>query len=556
GSPNLPTREQIYNVSVVTDDDLIQRNKDQYDGLYAFQNTLVEVRRVLANTATYMIFDDHEICDDLFLDLKWSHRILGYSGSDTSLLNYFSQNFSDVGNGGMELGQRVITNGLAAINLCQYLGNYDGLGGDPSFQDFLTKINNIATSPTTYSNWTDLQANLLPTLVASSPSTNCQAELSSHDYWNFKIYFDTYCINFLNARTQRGYVFGNKGEYPAQLICWNKISYQLGISIPPGRSYDFCIIVAQTPVLGHVAVEKGIQLALNLKQRNVNEADYEAWGYNGLLREYFLQTVSQYSVKRILILSGDVHYAFSNKIKYWDNRNGFISTQESRSTLIQLTSSSLKNEATERGYLGIMGRVAPSTTQMGQLTAIQAFEKSKYEYVGWKTNGTHIKQFLINQQINSSVISPAFTELVAVTTLSNKTTDPPDWSYRIEPVDDTRNATSRTIETVAEFLFPKAGILGNLLMALTHQGRKQVSESHLIVGKNCIGLVSFSGFPASTPTITHDIYFCPLPDRSIAASNNYGEDDYKPYTKHVINFDLESYVAITVTSGNPRPGYD
>ena len=42
--------------------------------LTEIKRTLPKVRRALANVPTYMIFDDHEISDDWFLNPTWRDR--------------------------------------------------------------------------------------------------------------------------------------------------------------------------------------------------------------------------------------------------------------------------------------------------------------------------------------------------------------------------------------------------------------------------------------------------------------------------------------------------
>jgi hypothetical protein len=65
-----------------------------------FRRTLPKVRRALANTPTYMIFDDHEITDDWYLNPIWRDRVL------TS-----------------PLGGPTIRNGMVAYALFQGWGN-------------------------------------------------------------------------------------------------------------------------------------------------------------------------------------------------------------------------------------------------------------------------------------------------------------------------------------------------------------------------------------------------------------------------------------------------
>ncbi|MEO1377697.1 MAG: hypothetical protein AAFW70_26140, partial [Cyanobacteria bacterium J06635_10] len=65
-----------------------------------FWSTLKNVRRALANVPTYMIFDDHEITDDWYLNMAWCCRTLD-----------------------KPLGRRILQNGILAYTICQAWGN-------------------------------------------------------------------------------------------------------------------------------------------------------------------------------------------------------------------------------------------------------------------------------------------------------------------------------------------------------------------------------------------------------------------------------------------------
>ena len=65
-----------------------------------FMDSVKKVRRVLANTPTYMIFDDHEISDDWNISMKWKNEVYGNT-----------------------LGKAIVRNGLMAYALFQDLGN-------------------------------------------------------------------------------------------------------------------------------------------------------------------------------------------------------------------------------------------------------------------------------------------------------------------------------------------------------------------------------------------------------------------------------------------------
>jgi hypothetical protein len=68
--------------------------------IIAVLSTLPKVRRALANIATYMILDDHEITDDFNMQRKFCDAV--YASA---------------------LGMRVVQNGLTAYALCQHWGN-------------------------------------------------------------------------------------------------------------------------------------------------------------------------------------------------------------------------------------------------------------------------------------------------------------------------------------------------------------------------------------------------------------------------------------------------
>src|SRR5204862_1401081 len=68
--------------------------------LRLFRSTLPQVRRALANIATYTIFDDHDVTDDWYIDGTWCRRVLA-----------------------SPLGRRVIRNALLAYALFQAWGN-------------------------------------------------------------------------------------------------------------------------------------------------------------------------------------------------------------------------------------------------------------------------------------------------------------------------------------------------------------------------------------------------------------------------------------------------
>jgi hypothetical protein len=75
-----------------------------------FGATVPYVRRVLANVATYTMFDDHEVTDDWYVDRDVADRLLGKNQPDTAWWT-------------AHVGPRILRNGLSAYAIFQHWGN-------------------------------------------------------------------------------------------------------------------------------------------------------------------------------------------------------------------------------------------------------------------------------------------------------------------------------------------------------------------------------------------------------------------------------------------------
>ena len=97
---------------------------DEQTNTVIFRHGVPRIARVLANVATYMIADDHEVTDDWNLNQKWRNRV--YS---------------------TKTGKDIIRNGVAAF------GVFQGWGNDPvkfdtgNNKDFLDKTRRCSAAP-------------------------------------------------------------------------------------------------------------------------------------------------------------------------------------------------------------------------------------------------------------------------------------------------------------------------------------------------------------------------------------------------------------------------
>lgn len=375
--------------------------------LWDFRQTNIQVRLALANIATYMVFDDHEVTDDLFLNFEWCYRVLGapkklegstwvddseFTGSPTNSL-------------GRGTGRRIISNGLTCIAIFQYWGNYRNIGlqgsTNPSpFAQVFYDMAQIVDSPNNDERKTRMNALaylVLPEIrriyINDYPEgvidalhndfvgpddynnavtgwENCETyHLKSEINWSYDLpisYGGTIKIRylFLDIRTKRSFHVRqfnyqptddnnvpvgaphpaiNPREY-AGLISISELS-----NLPLGNAPENCLfLISGAPVFGHPVVEglaEGLLLANSGKDWQQIRAteQYDAEAWS-YNRKIFEYFLKKLSNQpRVVILSGDVHYGFSTLVNYWNKRSG----ANQRTVIAQLTSSSFKNETSE-----------------------------------------------------------------------------------------------------------------------------------------------------------------------------------------------------------------
>lgn len=247
------------------------------------------IRRLLANTPTYMMFDDHDITDDWNIDQAWQ----------TNIHNN-------------DLTRRIVSNGLAAFFLCQGWGNNPDAFTPEFINTVQDYVNNIA-APTT------------------SQSQAFEHQLWHFHHWDFAvptspaiIALDTRTVRRHRGKKKVSGLINNDGFRSLQQL-WADVSYPKEL-----------ILISPSPVLGQEFLEWIQQLMARVGKKT--SVDAEFWrGDKPTFNELMLTLSDTFKLKRCIILSGDVHhsYAFKGRIKH---RTG--------ETLIQqFTCSALKNKS-------------------------------------------------------------------------------------------------------------------------------------------------------------------------------------------------------------------
>lgn len=328
----------------------------QRQNLTAYREGSKAMRRLLANVPTYMIFDDHEVTDDWFLNDTVRNAMKKTS-----------------------LGKRVIAHGLAAYWLFQGVGN--------DFEKFFTRdFASIATH---------LRAHLNGLKADGDPDGKDSKDFDHYvlDYdrrWSF-LTPTSPGVLFLNTRTRRGMSRSKRhtrftlrsdllrfGEVETERFSYPSSAPRLMNPTELGRVKTLLeeairrdkrvVIVAPGPVYGLDTEEDVVSNLVSSNKISPTAADLETFHSDPnsfldlaelLLNPLGFAKDSEWPIVRpsvVVILSGDVHYGFSIAASLIDFDP---SPGNAAVPVAQFTSSAVKNNptGTDALLLGIAQKV-------------------------------------------------------------------------------------------------------------------------------------------------------------------------------------------------------
>jgi hypothetical protein len=454
-----------------------------------FKDRLPKVRRVLANVPVQMILDDHEVTDDWYITRFWRDRVLTAPA-----------------------GVTVIRNALTAYSLFQGWGNDPEKFAGGDYADLLQQASALFGNGAFSQPAADRLGQLfglgggIPPLV-----------------WNYHIVGGQYEIVVMDTRTHRTYPTRFS---PPGLLNPQEIEDQIP-ELPFSGSTEVLILISAAPVLGLEIFEELIQpltagivdAVQTMKARTADQrapaekirnkltgafmADLEAWGFNPAAFEGLLARLQPH--KSVLILAGDVHYAFSAHLDYW--KQGVAAPTR----IVQAVASAYQNENPPAMQFLL------NTARLQQIMARNMMPAERF---GWKNElgnlnplnipgGTKLPPNTRGRLARAPlVVTPE--DLPAGVTLNT----PPEWSWRLlvetdERPDDTspgaRPQKVRVPPVTPDVDFSNAAD-GYARSVTRYAEQATKSNYRRIVWNANFGLISFER-DAGKLVATHSIYY-------------------------------------------------
>jgi hypothetical protein len=508
-----------------------------------FERGLAKIRRVLANIPTYMVFDDHDVTDDWNLNPQWVGRVqntpLGVTTIRNALVSYAL--FQDWGNDPLKYENPLDDNNklLARIAALFPIGAQEG----PN----------------------ETAANAIDALIGMKiPMRGDLVDGSFPEVrpplkWHFGYTGPGFVLAALDNRTRRSFV---SIQGPPGNVAVSAQPDQLPAAPLPNDA-EVLIVIAPLQVLGPPLLDELVapasyrvfdMVSYTFKNKarkglrggsrgmeGTNPDAIEAWAFDFKTFEALLARLAPH--RRVVLLSGDVHYSASNVMSYWPKG------QADPARLVQFTSSGMKNVMPP--YIGIVDRCLAPAQQL-----VRA--KVGAERLAWNVKppnpimlpaGTTLEDVpraLRAKLQHEPVLIPTY-GWPAGSTVNPAT--PPDWQWRVEPVIDQRPDAQRP-EAARPQTIDKAtlnAILSNpnssktieayQLMAARHQRTLQtLRHSRQILFRSNFGVLRFER-TAGVLHAVHEIY---------TAVPKLATDEPKPelFVRHV---------AALAAPGAPKP---
>lgn len=446
----------------------------------AFRQSVPAARRALANVATYMIFDDHEVTDDWNLTRKWRRDVLA---SPT--------------------GKQILRNGHVAYAFFQAWGNDPAAFAKGANKALLDESSKLVAANGRH---TPARAEKIDTLLRHGLPLTAQETTEEDKHrvkWHYTLKCPNYDVAVLDTRTVR--------EFTGDFTPPDLVGKHLDKQVKGDKNKSFLLLISAAPVLSPPLIDRiaqpiGAPIVDLLEPKTRTEftgvgattLDVEGWGGDEYAQERLLKKLAPF--KRVLILSGDVHYGYSMTLDYW--RRG----QDKADRIVQLVSSGTHNE-----FHKIVRAFNRASMLLSEVVGIGL----SGERLAWDSNDEPVT-FPPNIHLNPArrerlrrepVIVPAH-GWPAGTTLNAQ--NEPNWRWRLKLVYDNRPDDKRPsgpgMPLLGDDITFEDPIADYFRIASLHNGHSaQAPNNRGLVFEPNLGIAKLSG-SLGTLKVTHDLY--------------------------------------------------
>jgi hypothetical protein len=378
-----------------------------------FRSTVPKVARALANVATYMVPDDHEVTDDWNLTAAWTARVRNAA-----------------------LGRSIVRHALGAHIVFQAWGNdpdfvASGAGfDDENLLELLAKDAEELDDGNATAVALDTAFGLTPDIAGKNPDPKIQLD--------FTVGSLAHVVVGLDTRTRRKPSRGR--ESPPNLL-----GSSLKQQVPEGPDDEgrLLVVLSAAPLLMPHVIDSFAQPlaaavldvvrhheapATGSSERDVRgfeKFDIEGWGASELHFEDMVERLASHP--RVVVLSGDIHFSVDMVLDYFPPGD-----DAETSRIVQLTSSAAKNPP----------GVREQTIIRSHRWARAALRGEPFERLAWKTGssielaaGTTVPPGRRARMRRSPALLPARGWPAGASIPDGS---PPDWSWRLQVVRDER----------------------------------------------------------------------------------------------------------------------
>lgn len=530
---NLPEGKEIYQ-----NHKQVKQWNQELASLQDFISKLWKVRRAMANVPIYMVFDDHDISDDWYLNRAWCESVLGKS-----------------------LGKRVVQNGMLAYAVFQAWGNTP-----EQFQKGQTGGNLLEAAKTwsASAGTTNLASEEIAKylgLPQSEPETGLPQLKPDQDFlildrdypdqiepiqWHYTVRSPKYEVIVLDIRTWRGYPQGKDNKIaPPWLLSPQAFQEQIQKSLEQTNESEIEVtfLIAPTNLVSLQFID--LIQKRELEKGIVFKSDVgDAWNFNEIALSKLLAELFERR-KRVVILSGDIHYGGSIRLSYWLGSNHKtlkseletsshqtshqeLTTQNSKGrVLAQLTASPFKNSDLKTHLIHTkLKSLAPESNQ---------------DWAGWNQPPQLVEVLVTpgtvcRQDLEVPETGPLVRQIRGMrgnwnlvwNIIPKNRNSLPDWQYHIEwikrlkavpaPWEEKLVPTEISENQSHSKLFSTVGNLVSMLWR-----NRWLQEGEEVVGRNNFGLITFK-WPSNNEqekAVIQDIYWRPTWKKNSVVYSRY-----------------------------------